>query len=79
MKDKLVRTGHKRAYYRLRAFSFALIAFAGASLAAATPIAISVGVAEAAPKAETRKDDPAEEKIEEEEISYTIDGVEINR
>jgi len=43
MKDKLVKTGHKKMYYRFRALSFVALGFLGASAALAAPIAISVG------------------------------------
>ena len=64
MKDKLVRTGHKKLYYRFRALSFALLAFLGSSAAAAMPIAISVGVSQeyalSAATHEEKEDEPVE-------------------
>ena len=69
MKDKLVRTGHKKWYYRFRALSFALIAFLGSSAAAAMPIAISVGVSAEYPLSAANNEEVEEQPQEGEETS----------
>ena len=70
MRDKLIRTGHKKAYYRARAFGFALLSLCGASVVAATPVAISYGTSYSQiAKAEENADEanPAmEEEVSEE-------------
>lgn len=44
MKDKLVKTGHKKAYYRLRAFGLSLAALFGIGLSASLPIFVTYEV-----------------------------------
>ncbi len=46
MKDKLVKTHHKKVYYRLRTLLFAFAISVGIVAIGATPIAISFMVAE---------------------------------
>ncbi|MCR5078836.1 MAG: hypothetical protein K6B65_02820 [Bacilli bacterium] len=67
MRDKLVRTGHKKAYYRLRAFGFAVLSLAGASVVAAAPVAISYGTSysQIANAQENKDEEPVTEVVEE--------------
>ncbi len=63
MKDKLLHTGHKKLYYRMRFFLiglFSLVALAGIS---ATPIAItySIAMANAAKAEASHAEKPAAE------------------
>ena len=73
MRDKLIRTGHKKAYYRMRAFGFAVLSICGASIVAAAPVAISYGTSYSQlAHAEEEK----ENKIEEVEENPSDSGVE---
>ncbi len=61
MKDKLEKTGHKKGYYRLKAF-VTFILFALAIMASgAIPVGISVKLAEAEAEAETSQRSSPEE------------------
>ena len=64
MKDKLVKYGHRKVYYRIKIAIFAFFAFFGVAGALATPIAISFGVATSPTKA-----DEVVEVVEVEESS----------
>lgn len=75
MKDKLYKTGHKKAYYRVRrAMRLSLFALA-AGLSTAAPILITYGVSAA--KAEARQvhesaDEPTSETSEASLLSYSF-------
>jgi hypothetical protein len=59
MKDKLVKTGHKKLYYRLKATLAVFLFVLAVTGAAMLPIAISYQVADQAhAKAETSSADP---------------------
>ena len=78
MKDKLVRTGHKKLYYRFRALSFALLAFLGSSAAAAMPIAISVGVSQEYALSAATHDEKEAEPVEGEETETPEEALLLN-
>ena len=44
MRDKLVKTGHKKGYYRFRAFLFAFLLLAGLGASATLPIYVTYQV-----------------------------------
>lgn len=62
MKDKLVKTGHRRHYYALRRFSKMAFAIAIMALVASVPVAIAYGVSVAEAKAESAKTENSEEQ-----------------
>jgi hypothetical protein len=45
MRDKLVKTGHKKAYYRIKAFFVAFVCALSLTALAAIPIGISYTIA----------------------------------
>ncbi len=67
MRDKLIRTGHKKFYYRARAFGFALLSLTGASVVAAAPVAISFGTSysQIANAQENKDEEPETENVED--------------
>ncbi len=76
MKDKLYKTGHKKAYYRLRrAMRLSLFA-AALGLATAAPIIIAYGVENAKTEAmraeESKSSDPIDTLTEEGLLSYAF-------
>lgn len=65
MKDKLVKTGHKKAYYRLRAFGIAMAALFGVAVSASLPIFVTYQVSVSATLAQEAEEKKQEEKTEE--------------
>ena len=61
MKDKLVHTGHKRLYYRLRNIGIALLVAIGVAGLSAMPIALTYTFTEVAAHAD---DNEQEQKTE---------------
>lgn len=61
MKDKLVKTGHKKHYYRLRAFAFSLLALVGVGLAGSLPIYVTYQVSISQALAAEEEHEPVEE------------------
>ena len=61
MKDKLVHTGHKRLYYRLRNIGIALLGAIGVAGLSAMPIALTYTFTEVAAHAD---DNEQEQKTE---------------
>ena len=73
MKDKLVKTGHKKAYYRLRAFGIAMAALFGLGVSASLPIFVTYQVSVSATLAQE-----AEQRKQEEEQSEETPVTEVN-
>ncbi len=75
MKDKLYKTGHKKAYYRVRrAMRLSLFALA-AGLSTAAPILITYGVSTAKAEAQQVHEsagEPTSETSETELLSYSF-------
>ncbi len=75
MKDKLYKTGHKKAYYRVRrAMRLSLFALA-AGLSTAAPILITYGVSIAKAEAQQvheSEEQPTSENSEVSLLSYTF-------
>lgn len=68
MKDKLVKTGHKKAYYRFRAFGISLLALLGVGLSASLPIFVTYQVSMSTVAAEQSKQE------EKESSDYVIEA-----
>ncbi len=75
MKDKLYKTGHKKAYYRIRGAARATLFALALGLSTATPILITYGVeqsrAEAAKEKESVSETVSEPASSEEILSYS--------
>ena len=61
MKDKLVKSGHRRHYYAFRRAAKATFAIAALALAASIPVMIAYGVSVAETRAEAAKAEEQEE------------------
>ena len=70
MKDKLTKTGHKKAYYRFRAFSIAVASLFGLGVSASLPIFVTYQVSVSGALA---KEAEVEEESESTEEVYTIE------
>ena len=66
MKDKLVKTGHKKAYYRFRSFGIALLALLGIGLASSLPVLVTYSVCENAALAKEAEQKEEDASVEEE-------------
>ena len=60
MKDKLVHTGHKRLYYRLRNIGIALLIAVGVAGLSAMPIALTYTFTEVAAHADNEQEQKTE-------------------
>ena len=71
MKDKLTKTGHKKAYYRFRAFGIACASLFGLGISASLPIFVTYQVSVNATLAKEAQEDSQEETSSEE--IYTVE------
>ena len=76
MKDKLVRTGHKKFYYRMRAFSRGLLFSILVLAAFSAPVLIAYGVNLYETKAEEAKVEESSEQEDGVEVSSYFDSEE---
>ena len=73
MKDKLVRTGHKKMYYRLRSFSRGLLFSILVLAAFSAPVLIAYGVNLYETKAEETKVEESSKQEDEAQVSSYFD------
>ena len=72
MKDKLVKTGHKKAYYRFRFLAFSLLTLTALSFGASLPVVLTYQASVSATLAANQNEE-VEESGEQAEAVYTVE------
>ena len=72
MKDKLVKTGHKKAYYRFRFLAFSLLTLTALSFGASLPVVLTYQASVSATLAEQQKEESSSDATNE-EVTYVVE------
>ena len=72
MKDKLVKTGHKKAYYRFRFLAFSLLTLTALSFGASLPVVLTYQASVSATLAANQTEE-VEDSTEQAEAVYTVE------
>ena len=72
MKDKLVKTGHKKAYYRFRFLAFSLLTLTALSFGASLPVVLTYQASVSATLAANQNEE-VEDSTEQAEAVYTVE------